>query len=170
MSGLSPTKHPRLYAVITRPDAPPEPKRHRDNATLLRDKMAEFKAKKAIDRLHELRERLNQRIESLDEEIQRLQRRKQFAVERLERINDRTLEELEKASLTRADGFTHSVLSVPTAAAVEIDDVTLIPADYMRQPKLPAPAPDKVKIKKALEARQPVPGCHLAQGSSLRWT
>jgi hypothetical protein len=166
MSALSPTKYPHLYAVVSRSPEPAAPlKRHRDTQEMQRVHMAELKAKKAIDRAHDIRDKLEQRIQRLDREMERLQRRKQ-----LEHINDRVFEELERAGLVRADGFAHSVLSVPCPAAVAIDDVQLVPADFMRQPKVPAPAPDRVKIKKTLETGAKVAGCRLTQANALRWT
>lgn len=51
--------------------------------------------------------------------------------------------------------------------AVIIDDANLIPADYMREPVIPPPAPDKNLIKKALTDGFVVPGAHLERGRRL---
>jgi len=52
-------------------------------------------------------------------------------------------------------------------AAVEIYEPGLIPAQYMRQPEPPPPAPDKTAIKDALKDGQDVPGCKLTRGMRL---
>lgn len=46
-------------------------------------------------------------------------------------------------------------------ASVVIDAENLIPADYMRQPEPPPPAPDKKLIAQAIKDGYEVPGCHL---------
>lgn len=51
--------------------------------------------------------------------------------------------------------------------SVIVDDMALIPADYMVTPTLPPPAPDKALIKKAIGEGHTVPGCHLEQGERL---
>lgn len=55
------------------------------------------------------------------------------------------------------------------AAAVVITDLSKIPAAYMRtpEPAPPTPAPDKAKIKAALQAGQEVDGCTLDSGKKL---
>src|SRR5260364_273407 len=52
--------------------------------------------------------------------------------------------------------------------AVQIEDVRQIPAQFMRQPEPPPPAPDKKAIKEALEAGTDVPGARLVRNQSLR--
>jgi hypothetical protein len=56
----------------------------------------------------------------------------------------------------------HTVSTASGAAGVRITDVSLIPADLMRQP--PA-QPDKDAIRARLKAKQPVPGAVLTNGS-----
>lgn len=51
--------------------------------------------------------------------------------------------------------------------AVEIYEPGLIPAEFMRQPEPPPPAPDKVAIKDAMKAGVEVPGCKLTVGKRL---
>lgn len=52
-------------------------------------------------------------------------------------------------------------------AAVDIYEPGLIPAQYMRQPEPPPPAPDKTAIKAALAAGTEVPGAKLTRGTRL---
>lgn len=51
--------------------------------------------------------------------------------------------------------------------AVEVYELGLIPAEFMRQPEPPPPAVDKTAIKEALKAGQDVPGCKLTRGNRL---
>lgn len=51
--------------------------------------------------------------------------------------------------------------------AVEVYEPGLIPAEFMRQPDPPPPAPDKTAIKAAILAGQDVPGCKLTRGNHL---
>lgn len=51
--------------------------------------------------------------------------------------------------------------------SVVIDNEQQIPADYLRQPETPPPAPDKTLIKQALIDGFDVPGAHLERGIRL---
>lgn len=52
-------------------------------------------------------------------------------------------------------------------ASMDIYEPGLIPAEFMRQPEPPPPAPDKTAIKAALSAGKEVPGAQLARGTRL---
>jgi len=52
-------------------------------------------------------------------------------------------------------------------AAVEIYEPGLIPAQYMKTPEPPPPAPDKTAIKAAITAGMEVPGAKLTKGTRL---
>jgi hypothetical protein len=52
-------------------------------------------------------------------------------------------------------------------AAVQIDDESLIPAQYKTDPLPPVPAPDKALIKKAISEGFDVPGCRLVRAQRL---
>jgi len=52
-------------------------------------------------------------------------------------------------------------------AAVDIYEPGLIPAQYMKQPEPPPPAPDKTAIKAAITAGTDVPGARLTKGTRL---
>ena len=51
--------------------------------------------------------------------------------------------------------------------AVEIYEPGLIPAEFMKTPEPPPPAPDKAAIKEAIKAGKEVPGCKLTHGMRL---
>lgn len=86
---------------------------------------------------------------------------------RAERLTQYLLANMQHAGIQKIESpyFTLSVKSNP--AAVVINEPGLIPAEFMRQPEPPPPAPDKTAIKEALKAGREVPGAHLAQGQRL---
>jgi hypothetical protein len=51
--------------------------------------------------------------------------------------------------------------------AVDVFEPGLLPAEYMRQPETPPPAPDKAAIAQALKEGKDVPGARLLQGTRL---
>lgn len=60
------------------------------------------------------------------------------------------------------------VLSFRKSSAVVINEPGLIPAQYMRQPDPPPPAPDKTAIAAAIKAGAEVPGAHVEQRRNLQ--
>lgn len=54
------------------------------------------------------------------------------------------------------------------SSAVVIDEPGLIPAEFMRQPEPPPPAPDKRAIGDAIKAGAEVPGAHIETRSNLQ--
>lgn len=54
------------------------------------------------------------------------------------------------------------------SSAVVIDEPGLIPAEFMRQPEPPPPAPDKRAIGDAIKAGADVPGAHIETRSNLQ--
>lgn len=59
------------------------------------------------------------------------------------------------------------VIGFRPSSAVCINEPGLIPAEYMRTPKPPEPAPDKPAIAAALKAGKEVPGAHLEHRKHL---
>lgn len=57
--------------------------------------------------------------------------------------------------------FELSIKSNPPS--VVVNEPGLVPAEFMRQPETPPPAPDKKAIGDALKAGKEVAGCHLAR-------
>lgn len=54
------------------------------------------------------------------------------------------------------------------SSAVIINEPGLIPAEFMRQPEPPPPAPDKKAIADAIKAGQEVPGAHIEHRRNLQ--
>ncbi len=77
------------------------------------------------------------------------------------RLEDQILAKLSEANVDRADGFCREFQAVACPKAVQVDHLSLIPAEYIRQ----KPEPDKVAIKRALERDEAVaiPGVRLTQ-------
>jgi hypothetical protein len=62
----------------------------------------------------------------------------------------------------------HMVLSIRNnPESVDIFDAAQVPAEYMRQPEPPPPAPDKTAIKAAIKSGHDVPGAKLTQSQRL---
>lgn len=62
----------------------------------------------------------------------------------------------------------HFAIKVKTnPPSVEVYDEKLIPGEFMRQPAIPAPAPDKTAIKAALQKGIDIQGARLVQGSRV---
>lgn len=59
-------------------------------------------------------------------------------------------------------------LSFRKSSAVVVDEPALIPAQYMRTPEPPPPAPDKKAIGDAIKAGQEVPGAHIETRDNLQ--
>jgi hypothetical protein len=74
---------------------------------------------------------------------------------------------MEVAGVSKID-CPHFALAIKkNPASVDIFEPGVIPAEFMRQPEPPPPAPDKAAIKAAIQAGQEVPGALLATGTRL---
>lgn len=74
---------------------------------------------------------------------------------------------MEGCSITKIESPHFALTVKANPASVEIFDAAQVPAEFMRQPEPPPPAPDKAAIKAALKAGQDVPGAKLTQGHRL---
>lgn len=74
---------------------------------------------------------------------------------------------MEIAGVTKID-CPHFALSIKNnPPSVDVFEPSLVPAEFMKQPEPPPPAPDKAAIAKALKSGNEVPGATLAQGTRL---
>lgn len=93
--------------------------------------------------------------------------RRKAIEKRAEHLREYTKTCMEIAGVTKID-CPHFALSIKkNPGSVEIFEPALIPAEFMRTPEPPPPAPDKTAIKDALKAGRDVPGALLAQGVRL---
>lgn len=99
------------------------------------------------------------------ERISQLAKREEKVAERMEKII---------AQFFPADEVTKPVLlgnftvSYRSSSAVEILDVSQIPAEYMKTPKIPDPAPDKTAIKDAIKEGKEIPGARIEERKNLQ--
>ncbi|MGA0608873.1 siphovirus Gp157 family protein [Caldimonas sp. KR1-144] len=86
---------------------------------------------------------------------------------RAERLTAYLLQNMQATGITKIES-PHFALTVKNnPASVVINEPGLIPAEFMRQPEPPPPAPDKTAIKEAIKAGKEVPGAHMVQGVRL---
>lgn len=131
--------------------AKPTPSARQQAAARERD--AELRIKEKIDQANGILDRLEDRGIQLGIAIKALQQRKALVAKRIERIEDRALEEMSKANLDKAYGIRHTFTAKPNAASLLVDHDDLIPAEFLRT--IPATdAPDKVAMKAFLQRRQ----------------
>ena len=99
-------------------------------------------------------------------EASQAERRK--AIERrAESLKDYIRRNMEACGITKIEG-PGITLSFRKSSAVVIDEPALIPAEYMRQPEPPPPAPDKKAIADAIKAGKEIAGAHVEHRQSLQ--
>jgi len=105
---------------------------------------------------------------AINAEAERLATRARILAKRQEALKQRLLDAMVYAGVQKVEHpqFTISVQKNPPS--VDVFDEQQIPADYMTEPKPPAPKPNKTLIKKAIQDGFDVPGAKLEQGVSLR--
>ena len=152
---------------------------YRDAADKLAD--LDLDAQTVADTLEGLSGELEVKAQAVGHMIRRLEADAAAIKQWAQTANDRA-----KAAQARADSL-HAYLSANLAAcgiqrvegpgialswrkssAVVIDEPGLIPAEFMRQPEPPPPAPDKRLIGDALKAGAEVPGAHIETRSNLQ--
>lgn len=82
-------------------------------------------------------------------------------------LTERLKTGMEIAGVTRLTCPHFDIKIANNPASVDIYELGLIPATFMRQPEPPPAVPDKTAIKAAIQAGQEVPGAMLARGTRL---
>jgi hypothetical protein len=105
--------------------------------------------------------------EAIKEAADRMEKRRRSLEARARWLKDYVKIGLEAMGRKKLDcpWFVLSVANNPPA--VVIFDENAIPAEFMRVPEPPPPAPDKTAIKAALAAGREVPGARLVNGTRL---
>ncbi len=86
---------------------------------------------------------------------------------RAKRLREYLLAGMQAAGVDKIE-HPEAVVSIrKNPAALEVFDERQVPAEFMRQPEPPPPAPDKTAIKDAIKAGRDVPGARLVQGVRL---
>ena len=105
--------------------------------------------------------------EAIDEHIKAATARKKAIQNRAAWLREHLLHGMQLAGVQKIEcpAFRISVANNPEA--VDVYEAALIPAQYLRQPEPPPPAPDKAAIKQALQAGIEVQGARLVRGQRL---
>lgn len=114
------------------------------------ERSAEAKTKELVERVYALLDDLEAREEELGALAKLYAKRKAALAARRERIEDRVLAEMQAAGLAHVAGLRVSFRAQQAAEALDVFDPTLVPAEFLRQPKTPPKQPDKVALKTAL--------------------
>ena len=108
-------------------------------------------------------------VESMDAEIERMQKRADAERKRVKAIEDWLLQNMVACKISKIEcaAFTIAVQNNPPS--VVVNDESLIPAELWKtpEPKPPVPAPDKRRILEALKHGDIVPGCSMEQKQRL---
>src|SRR5437868_749227 len=135
-----------LYAVVSHTA---QPVTRKPNVVEVRaNKLQELKTKEAIDRANVVLDRLEQRVAHYDAQIQclceqylkPLEQRRACVQRRVDRLGDQILAKLSEANLERADGYCREFQAVSCPKAVQVDNLSLIPNEYIRH----KPEADKI--------------------------
>lgn len=105
--------------------------------------------------------------DQIDSEINRLKANKERVASRAKGIREYLLQNMQRCEISKITSpwFTLSVRNNPPK--VMIGDPEKIPQEYMRQPPIPSPEPDKKAIAEALKRGETVGDCYLEQTQSL---
>ncbi len=110
-------------------------------------------------------------LESLAEQIKQaeatMSARRKAIEQRADNVREYLLTNMQRTGITKIESPYFRISVKQNPASVVITDEAAIPAKYMRQPPIPAPAPDKKELKAGLEFGENIPGCHLEQKKSL---
>jgi hypothetical protein len=162
----------RLYANVSSiSEAPLKPVAIERKTAAAAHRDAETQLKRKVDQADRVLSTLETRVDTLDARIKELQKRKAAALARAERIEDAILTELDARGVNALTGIRVKLRAQPAPAALEVLHVELVPAEFLRAPKAPAPTVDKVALKAALAADEDLLpsafGCRLTQRTIL---
>jgi len=105
--------------------------------------------------------------DAIDSEIKRLQDLKKQRKNTAEKLRDYLLNNMMAAQIESIDHPLMSIKIRNNPESVEVFEESLVPSDYMSWPSMPAPKPDKTKIKTAIKTGVEIPGCKLVRSNSL---
>jgi hypothetical protein len=118
----------------------------------LRERDRELRLKEKIDQANGILDLLEARGIAQGIELKAIQKRKAATLERIERIEDRILQEMANANLEKACGIRYTFTKRENAASLLVDHDELVPKEFRRI--VPASdAPDKVAMKAFLVRR-----------------
>lgn len=97
----------------------------------------------------------------------RMADRRKAIENRADRVRDYLLMNLQTCGISKIECPWFKIAVRQNPASVVIDDAGAIPSDLYVYPDPPAPYPDKMAIKSAIESGQDVPGARLNRGVRL---
>lgn len=103
----------------------------------------------------------------VDAEIKRLTKLKKHYEQRADALEASTLALLQGADIHTVEGDLMIVKIRQNPPSVDVYDPAQVPAQYLRTPEPPPPAPDKTAIKDALKRGLDIPGARLVQTQRL---
>lgn len=109
---------------------------------------------------------LDANAQAIKERIDALNAVRKSAESRAEHLRQYLADNLRAAEIQKVEG-PDVVIGWRKSTAVEIEDETQIPAEFMVMPPAPAARPDKTAISAALKAGKAVPGARLEQRQNL---
>lgn len=105
--------------------------------------------------------------EAIKEAEQKMAARRKALESRAASIKRYLLANMQKCGISKIESPYFSIAIRKNPASVVIDDPNVIPAEFMRQPEPPPPAPDKKALAEALKKGLEVPGVHLEQSERV---
>lgn len=105
--------------------------------------------------------------DAIDAEIKRLTALKKQRSAIAQGLRDYLLTNMVGMGIQKIDCPLYSIKLQNNPASVDVFEPGLLPAEFMRQPEAPPPAPDKKAIAAAIKAGRDVPGAKLAQSKKL---
>jgi hypothetical protein len=156
------SKYANMPAFVPAPKPIPAPDR---KEALERERAGEQRRARKCDQAARVLDLLEARSASLAAEIKALQKAKAAVDARYTRIEDRVIAELQGAGYDRFHGARAEFQLRNAPLALQVENESLIPDEYMRTTVLTAP--DKLAIKAALQRGEDIPGVQLTQKVSL---
>lgn len=99
--------------------------------------------------------------ETIKAEEKRLADRRKAIEKRVDNIKEWLLINMQHAGITKIESPVFTVALQNNPPSLVVDNESLIPADYFKQPETPPPALDKTLVKKAIADGYEVPGAHI---------
>lgn len=101
------------------------------------------------------------------QEIQRLEARRDHFARAQARLENYVLRVIECSKFAKLEGYITTLSARKNPPSVAIAAGAVLPEQFMRQPAVPAPVPDKTAIKAALKAGAEIEGATLVQTVKL---
>lgn len=96
-----------------------------------------------------------------------MSKRRKALEARSERLRTYMLDCMQLAGVQRIESPHLRISVAKTPPSVDVFDAAQLPGEFMRQPEVPPPAPDKAAIRDALKAGLDVPGARLVTGTRI---